>query len=135
MDIEVIYSQDGYSPFDREKAENAITIHPKKVLILLQGRSTPTLPLQELWTLENYEKIKKNQLIVMNVGGLFDWRGGGQKRAPLWIRKIKLERAWRLLSDPKRNMRKCINTIYGPLFVIKITRKRFIRFLDSFIRK
>ena len=124
MGIEVIYAQDGYTPFDRWKAEKAIITANKSTLILLQGRSTPTIPLQELRTQENYEKIKQHQLIVMNVGGLFDWRGGGQKRAPLRIRKIKLERAWRLCSDPKRNFKKCLNTLYGPLFVIKITRKR-----------
>lgn len=110
--IEVIYAQEGYSVFNWEAAQNALSQHPKKIFILLQGRSTPKIPLQELWTRDNYEKIKKNQLILMNVGGLFDRRAGTQKRAPLRVRKIKCERARRLASDPKRNFQKCLNTLY-----------------------
>jgi UDP-N-acetyl-D-mannosaminuronic acid transferase (WecB/TagA/CpsF family) len=75
------------------------------------GRSTPTIPLQELRTLRNYQKIKQGWLVVMNVWGFFERWSGGQKRAPLWVRKIKLERLWRLITQPKRNFKKVVNSL------------------------
>jgi hypothetical protein len=35
--------------------------------ILLVARSTPKIPLQELWTSRNYQKILDDKLLVMNV--------------------------------------------------------------------
>ena len=34
--------------------------------ILLVARSTPKIPLQELWTSRNYQKIQQNKLLVIN---------------------------------------------------------------------
>lgn len=62
----VIYAQDGYSDFNREAAETAIAEYQDTINLLLVGRSTPKIPLQELWTSRNYQKIQENQLIVFN---------------------------------------------------------------------
>ena len=107
----VIYAQDGYSDFEREKAEEKLEEYQDTVNVLLVGRSTPTNPLQEMRTLKNYQKIKKNNLIVMNVWGLFDRWAWSQKRAPKRIRTIKLEWLRRLISDPKRNLKKVLNSL------------------------
>ena len=63
----VVYSQNGYSEFDRESAEKGLEGYQDTINILLVGRSTATMPIQELWTLKNYQRIKKNNLILMNV--------------------------------------------------------------------
>ncbi|GHW02512.1 hypothetical protein AGMMS50249_2980 [candidate division SR1 bacterium] len=113
LGFDVIYAQEGFSEFDWKTAHKAIKESDKEVFIMLQGRSTPTKPLQELWTDENRENIQKNQLILLNVGGLFDWRSGDQKRAPILVRKAKLERLRRFISNPKRNFQKILNTAKG----------------------
>ena len=107
----VIYIQDWFSEFDREKAENALNEYVDTTNILLVARSTPKIPLQELRTSRNYQKIIDNKLLVMNVWGLFDFIAWAQKRAPKLFRTLKLEWLWRLCSQPKRNWKKVVNSL------------------------
>jgi N-acetylglucosaminyldiphosphoundecaprenol N-acetyl-beta-D-mannosaminyltransferase len=107
----VIYIQDGFSEFDWQKAEEALNEYVDTINVLLVARSTPKIPLQELWTSRNYQKIIDNKLLVMNVWGLFDFIAWIQKRAPKLFRKLKIERLRRLCSQPKRNYKKVINSL------------------------
>lgn len=107
----VIYIQDGFSELSRENVEKILEEYQDTLNILLVARSTPKIPIQELWTSRNYQKIQENKLLVMNVWGLFDFIGWVQKRAPKIIRKLKLEWFWRLCSQPKRNYKKVINSL------------------------
>ncbi|MDR3169631.1 MAG: WecB/TagA/CpsF family glycosyltransferase [Candidatus Peribacteria bacterium] len=106
----VIYFQDGYREFVREEAIKKLDEYQDTINILLVGRSTPNIPLQELRTLRNYQKIRSHQLLVMNVGGFFDRRSGSQKRAPKLVRKLKLERLRRVITQPKRNIKKVLQS-------------------------
>lgn len=108
----VIYSQDGYSDFDWARAQTALKQYQDTTNILLVARSTPQIPLQELWTSRNYQKIQQNELLVFNTGGLFDFISGkGQKRAPKFLRTLKLEWLYRVIVHPKRNFRKVLNSV------------------------
>lgn len=107
----VIYSQDGFSEFDRDKAEKSLNEYVDTTNILLVARSTPKIPLQELRTSRNCQKIQDNKLLVMNVWWLFDFIAWVQKRAPKVFRKLKLERLRRLCSQPKRNYKKVVNSL------------------------
>ena len=107
----IIYSQDWFSEFDREKAEEALDEYVDTINVLLVARSTPKIPLQELWTSRNYQKIQEDKLLVMNIWGLFDFIAWVQKRAPKLFRKMKIERLWRLCSQPKRNRKKVANSL------------------------
>ena len=107
----VIYIQDWFSEFDREKAEDALNEYQDTTNILLVARSTPKIPLQELRTSRNYQKIIDNKLLVMNVWWLFDFIAWVQKRAPKLFRKLKIERLRRLCSQPKRNYKKVLNSL------------------------
>lgn len=69
----VIYTQDGYSDFDREQAETALQEYQDTINILLVARSTTTIPLQELRVSRNFQKIQNNKLLVFTTGGLFDF--------------------------------------------------------------
>lgn len=69
----IIYAQDGYSDFDRDKAENAMNEYQDTINVLIQGRSTPETPLQELRANRNYQKIQQKKLIVLNTAGLLDF--------------------------------------------------------------
>ncbi len=115
----VIYIQDGFSEFDRDKAEAALNEYVDTINILLVARSTPKIPLQELRTARNYQKIQDNKLLVMNVWWLFDFIAWVQKRAPKIIRKLKLERLYRFICDPKRNRKKIKNNLPAPWYVLK----------------
>ena len=107
----VIYIQDWFSEFDRDKAEEAMDEYQDTINILLVARSTPKIPIQELRTSRNYHKIQDNKLLVINVGWLFDFVAWAQKRAPKPFRLLKLEWLWRLCSQPKRNWKKVVNTL------------------------
>lgn len=107
----VIYVQDGFSELSRKDVETILKEYQDTLNILLVARSTPKIPIQELWTSRNYQKIQENKLLVMNVWWLFDFIGWAQKRAPKIIRKLKLEWFWRLCSQPKRNYKKVINSL------------------------
>ena len=107
----VIYIQDWFSEFDREKAEEALDEYQDTINILLVARSTPKIPLQELRTSRNYQKIIDNKLLVMNVWWLFDFMAWVQKRAPKLFRTLKIEWLRRLCSQPKRNYKKVINSL------------------------
>jgi len=107
----VIYIQDGFSEFDRDKAEDALNEYVDTINVLLVARSTPKIPIQELRTFRNYQQIQEDKLLVMNVWWLFDFVAWVQKRAPKLFRLLKLEWLWRLCSEPKRNYKKVLNSL------------------------
>lgn len=57
-------------------------------------------PKQEYFINENSKKT--NRVVYMAVGGSFDIIAGRLKRAPLFIRSIGFEWAWRLIQEPWR---------------------------------
>jgi UDP-N-acetyl-D-mannosaminuronic acid transferase (WecB/TagA/CpsF family) len=56
----VIHFQDGYREFEWETVMTTLQEYHDTINILLIGMATPTIPMQELWTLRNYDQIKKN---------------------------------------------------------------------------
>jgi len=107
----VVYAQDGYVNLDWNNVDLALKWRDKDINILLVARTTPEYPIQEIWTFANKQEIHHHNLIVMNQWGTFDFRVGAQKRAPKIIRTLKLEWLRRLVSDPKRNMKKVMSTL------------------------
>jgi exopolysaccharide biosynthesis WecB/TagA/CpsF family protein len=107
----VLYAQDGYTNLNRWHIDLVLKSRDKDINILLVARSTPDYPIQEIRTLANKDRIREYWLIVMNQAGTFDFWVGEQKRAPKIIRKLKLEWLWRLIFDPKRNMKKVLSTL------------------------
>ncbi len=74
--------------------------------VLLLARGTPR---QEIWADEHIDKIRKHKLLVLSVGGLFDFLSGDEHRAPLRMRKARvLETPWRILTNPAKNLRKFV---------------------------
>ncbi|MBI4091215.1 WecB/TagA/CpsF family glycosyltransferase [candidate division WWE3 bacterium] len=72
---------------------------------------------QELWIAKNIGRLPVK--VFMGVGGAFDFIGGSKKRAPKWLRDLKLEWVYRLASDLTLARAKRIATavIYFPLLV------------------
>lgn len=124
----VIYTQDWFSNFNnkkwftelnRQKVKESLDGYQDTINILLVAMSTPKTPRQELWTADNLQEIKDHNLIVINTWWLFDRRAWVQKRAPKIVRQMKLERLWRLITDPKRNHQKIVYTLSCFKYVFK----------------
>lgn len=120
----VICSQDGFSDFDWKQFDNSNKIE-NPINIMLIARWTPT---QEMRVQKNLSKIKNNKLIIFTVWWLFDFIAASwwnkeiqwvQKRAPKFVRNLKLERLRRLITDPKRNRKKVRNSLTLPRYIFK----------------
>lgn len=104
------YAQDGYDNLDREGVKAGL--EPEAINVLLVARSNIQYPIQEIWTQANQDMIKINNLIVLNQWWTFDFRVGKQKRAPKLIRSLRLEWLRRVVSDPRRNIKKIRYTLF-----------------------
>lgn len=91
----IAYYQDGFSALDWTKIpENSA---------LFIGLGTP---MQEIWVQENLAIIKEKKLLIITIGGYFDFLSGFYVRAPKWVRSIKMEWAWRTMLHPGRHYKK-----------------------------
>jgi N-acetylglucosaminyldiphosphoundecaprenol N-acetyl-beta-D-mannosaminyltransferase len=88
-------------------------INNSKSNILIIGMG---FPLQEKFVLRNIERIQVP--VIWNVGGLFDFLSGSKPRAPLLIRKIRLEWLYRFALEPCRMLHR--NTLVAFLSFLKI---------------
>ncbi len=62
------------------------------------------VPLQELWIDKHAHRL--NARLIMAVGGLFDFLAGNVRRAPVPVRRARLEWVWRLAMEPRRLARR-----------------------------
>lgn len=69
-------------------------------------------PKQELWVESNSDIIKRKNLLVVTVGGWFDFYSGSVKRAPKIIIKCKCEWLYRFFKEPKKNYRKVLSSFH-----------------------
>jgi len=109
------YYQDGFSPLDWDEIKTGSA--------LFVGMGSPR---QENWVEENYDIIKKKQLFLITIGGYFDFASGFYTRAPLWVRRLKLEWAYRTMLHPRRHLKKRfrdLSILFKP-FWDKLTQQR-----------
>lgn len=102
------YFQNGFSELNFDLLKN------NSVLFL--GLGTPN---QEIFIEKNIELIKEKSLMIVSAGGFFDFSSGNVKRAPLWIRKIKLEFLFRLIINPKQHFKKNLLNFLLVYFILK----------------
>ena len=107
QNINIYYYHDGFSPL------NWGLIKPNSALFV--GLGTPK---QEIWVQDNWDKILTQNLLIVTVGGFFDFCSGFYKKAPHYLINLHLEWLWRLMLNPirhyKKNMRNL--TIFYYLF-------------------
>ncbi len=119
---DVIYSQDGYNTFDRNKLAQCLQDRLENdIVILLVWRGSPV---QEIWSHESLALIQQHKLIVLCVWGLIDFWSGKERRAPYLIRRFKGERVRRFLLHPHKNMKKFVSSfgIFPTLFSKKLLK-------------
>ena len=74
------------------------------------------VPRQEFWIRDHLDKLHCR--VCIGVGGLLDFASGRIPRAPLWMRKAKLEWVYRLRQEPIRLFKRYV--IGNPLFLWRI---------------
>jgi len=80
--------------------------------VLVLGMGTPR---QELWVARNLTRLRLP--LAMSMGGVLDFLGGKNKRAPLWMRQCGLEWFYRMIQEPRRLWRRYI--IGNNIFVFR----------------
>lgn len=98
--------------FFREEDEKAVCeeINASGAMVLVIGMGTPR---QELWAARNAHRLRV--AIVLSMGGLLDFLGEKNRRAPLWMRQAGLEWIFRLLQEPGRMWRRYL--VGNPVFL------------------
>jgi N-acetylglucosaminyldiphosphoundecaprenol N-acetyl-beta-D-mannosaminyltransferase len=115
----VAYLHDGYSEL------NLDNVPENSALFIGMGS-----PRQECWVRKHHDIIRSKNLLVFTVGGYFDFLSGFYIRAPRWIRKIKMEWAWRTMLHPGRHYKKRlrdISIIFRPLWHRIKGYKKFLK--------
>lgn len=85
-------------------------INTARADVLVLGLGTPK---QELWLNRNRELLTVP--VALAVGGTIDFLAGEQKRAPRWMRSLKLEWLHRLACNPRRLAKRyALDAIYFP---------------------
>jgi exopolysaccharide biosynthesis WecB/TagA/CpsF family protein len=86
------------------------------VLLVAMG-----VPRQEFWIARNI--TPRHCTLPMAVGALLDFVSGAVPRAPLWMRRLRLEWVFRLVIEPGRLWRRYI--FGNPVFLARVARQRF----------
>lgn len=100
-DLTIAGSHHGFISAADEEARVIAEINASGAGILLVGMGVPA---QEAWIARNRSRL--DVPVVIGVGGLFDYYSGRIPRAPLMLRKMGLEWAWRLALEPRRLARR-----------------------------
>jgi beta-1,4-glucosyltransferase len=108
--------RDGYfDPADEPRIVEEIAAARPDILLVAFGN-----PKQELFIARNFDRL--NARVMLGVGALFDFTAGRVVRAPDWVRKARLEWAFRLAQEPSRLMRRY--TVEAGGFLLAVLRMR-----------
>lgn len=78
------------------------------------------VPRQELWIAEKI--TGRHCTLPIAVGALFDLISGAVPRAPMWMRRLRLEWLFRLLAEPRRLWRRYL--VGNPIFMLRVFRQK-----------
>jgi N-acetylglucosaminyldiphosphoundecaprenol N-acetyl-beta-D-mannosaminyltransferase len=99
--LHVVFHHHGFfsSPQQEELVGQALFESKPRLVLAALG-----VPKQELW-LRQHRNALPEGCIMVGVGGSFDVWAKQLKRAPLWMRQLPLEWAWRFWQEPWRLQR------------------------------
>jgi exopolysaccharide biosynthesis WecB/TagA/CpsF family protein len=98
--VRVVGTQDGFTPLAPEALCAKIDASGAEILLVATGN-----PRQEMWLAEHMHSLR-NVKVGVGVGALLDFMTGEFRRAPMWVRRIHMEWAFRLLNEPRRLARR-----------------------------
>jgi N-acetylglucosaminyldiphosphoundecaprenol N-acetyl-beta-D-mannosaminyltransferase len=111
----VVGCRSGYFS-DAEEGEIVEAVRASGARVLLIGRGSP---LQETFALRHRAAFGVD--LIWNVGGLFDFLSGVKPRAPLPLRRARLEWLFRLWIEPRRLAGRYL--LLGPWFLVELVRR------------
>ena len=77
-------------------------------------------PRQETWIAENLDMTGAR--LAIGVGALLDFLAGAVPRAPLWVRRLRLEWLYRMLLEPGRLWKRYV--VFTPLLIVRALGER-----------
>ncbi len=119
-----------YSPpfgFDNDEEESARIvqmIRDARPDILFVGVGAPK---QEKWIARFCQQYQVP--VSVAVGASFDFAAGNVRRAPVWMQRLGLEWAWRLLMEPARLWRRYL--LENPLFFYLVWKQAMAKRADK----
>jgi exopolysaccharide biosynthesis WecB/TagA/CpsF family protein len=103
---------DGYAGEEAERRFiDALATEPVDLLIVAMGN-----PRQERWIANNIDA--RHATVAVGVGAFFDFLAGIVPRAPLWVRRIRMEWVYRLMQEPIRLFRRYL--VGNPVFLFHV---------------
>lgn len=112
-----VYVNDGYlSPEEEPIVLERIRKLRPDILLVAMG-----VPRQEKWIERNLGADYCT--VPIAVGALLDFLSGAVRRAPPWIRRMRMEWLYRLAIEPARLWRRYI--LGNPLFLMRVARQKF----------
>ncbi len=111
----VVGVRDGFFP-PAEDAAVAAAVHAANADLILVGMGQPR---QELWAANHG---LTTGAALMCIGAFLDFAAGQVPRAPIWIRRLRLEWLFRLALEPRRLARRYI--LGNGLFLLNVLRDR-----------
>jgi exopolysaccharide biosynthesis WecB/TagA/CpsF family protein len=114
--LRFVFINDGYFDATREDIilDELRAIKPD-ILLVAMG-----VPRQEFWIAENV--TAQHCTLAIGVGALFDFLSGQVPRAPLWMRRLRIEWIHRLVLEPGRMWRRYV--LGNPLFLFRVLRQK-----------
>lgn len=113
--LRVVGTRDGYAGARDTDVIEAINDSGADILLVAMG-----VPLQDVWLARHHDKLKPG--LVIGVGAFLDFSAGRVRRAPRWMRRIRLEWLWRLGLEPRRLFGRYV--IGNALFLWRAIRHR-----------
>ncbi len=105
------------TPGSQENEAVVAKINASGADVLLVGMG---IPLQEKWICENRARL--NVRVIMAVGGVFEYFGGGLNRAPGWVTDNGFEWLSLLIQEPLRYWKRYL--FGNPLFILRVLKQR-----------
>ena len=112
-EAKIVGADHGFCRTPEEESAVLERINAAKPDILLVAMGVPK---QEEWIVSHRPQL--NCGIAVGVGGLLDFASGRIPRAPMWMRKLRIEWTYRLYNEPVRLFRRYV--IGNPLFIWRV---------------
>ena len=93
-DVTICGYHEGHQTDDAAVLAEINAANPDLLLVALGN------PRQEAWAMNHADQCQAP--VIMGVGALFDFLSETVQRAPLWVRRLRLEWVYRLLQEPRR---------------------------------
>jgi alpha-1,3-mannosyltransferase len=115
----------GYFDIDRLDSLDALISDSRPNLIILcMGQ-----PLQEI---VGRQLADRYGVVIIAGGAFFDFVSGGVKRAPVWVRRVRMEWFFRLINEPRRLGRRYI--VGNPLYIGRILKQKSLTSIQTILR-